>query len=214
MLNQNNEEDMWSKIVELSIANTKEINNLRQKDSEIVDVIEKNNQLTNDLITVFTSIKNEINDIKKFKTKTEISIDEINTKIDKSNALATAAIKVTKGIDGYCNQREFGSKYMVKIGSKSVGKLLKVVGIAMKQAKGKTIPYDNMCPCYAKILIHPDIYGYDHPSYVWNYNKCSTKIDEWLKQHDLYEQFYSNTTSEKMERYISYLHNTFVVSGN
>lgn len=114
--------------------------------------------------------------------------------------------KLTESKRVYLNQRDFGCCFNTKIGSKTVGKLLKVVGLAMK-SYSNTKPYDDKCPKYAQPVL--DQYK-KVASYKWNYNTCIGLIDSWLRKHGEYEEFYAITNPDKLtdfvnELYIKYL---------
>lgn len=114
--------------------------------------------------------------------------------------------KLTSSKDEYLNQTDFGSCFNLKIGSKMVGKLLKIVGLAMSSSK-TTKPYETSCPKYAKTVVNQEL---SRVSYKWNYNECIVVIDKWLKDNGFYERFYSITNKEDMIEFVNLLYIAYV----
>jgi len=148
------------------------------------------------------------NDRIKDKEWTAIGIGEAKQAANEAIELGKARVKIDSGYEGYINQTDLGDKFQLKISSNQVGKLLRIVGIAMKDSK-KTRPFDNKVPKYAKIKITPDYYGRDIESYVWKQDECIIKIDEWLEKHEKLKEFYACESNGKLEKYIKELYQDF-----
>jgi len=109
----------------------------------------------------------------------------------------------------YVNQTDFGARFNNKIGSKTVGKLLKIVGLAKKSYR-KTTPYEQYIPKYAiNDIDNEEVRRFD-VSYKWAYEPCVEFIDKWLTKHNRYEEFYSITDKTKLTAYINSLYNIYV----
>ena len=146
----------------------------------------------------------------KDKENIKIDIDELRNSIDKKTEVAINSLRKKAQLDEYCNLSDLGNNFRVKIGAKTMGKLLRVVGIAQSSRYTTTKPYHSLCPKFAVTSSFTDNYGNTHQTFKWNYNNCLKKIDEWLQNHDLYEDFYAVATERKMEKFINDLHTSFV----
>lgn len=205
-----NVNEILSKIAELSIVNTNEINKLKNKDEEIITSVGSLNDLTNIIIDFNKNVTFEINTVKKKNEELEIKFEEYKLQQEKEKEVAINSIRLSQGLDGFCNQKDFGNRFKFKIGSKSVGKLLRVCEIAMRSRTSSTIPYDNLCPTYAKPSTYKNSNGFECQTFKWNYEKCVKKIDKWLNEHGLLEQLYSLSTPAEAEKFISNLHKTYI----
>lgn len=117
--------------------------------------------------------------------------------------------KLKKSKKEYVNQTDFGARFNNKIGSKTVGKLLKIVGLAKKSYR-KTTPYEQYIPKYAiNDIDNEEVRRFD-VSYKWAYEPCVEFIDKWLTKHNRYEEFYSITDKTKLTAYINSLYNIYV----
>lgn len=144
-------------------------------------------------------IKRLADENKKHDTK----IAMLEQKVEETAGLLENKSRVLQPKYGFVNQRDFGQFFSPSIGSKTVGKLLKVVGLAIKST-GRTIPYREYIPAYA------DTYTTEsYTTIVWNYEKCVEKINEWLKEHSYYEKFYSIADTKEMEKFISDLYQKY-----
>jgi Asp-tRNA(Asn)/Glu-tRNA(Gln) amidotransferase C subunit len=198
-----------AKIAELTVINTNEINNLKKKDEKIITSVGNLNELTNIVFDFMKGVTDGYNTIKKDIETVKLDFEDAIQKINKEKELAIATVRISKSLEGYFSQAEFGNHFKVKIGAKTVGKLFRVVKIA-KSSKKNTEPYDNLCPVYAKPSSYIDGYGNERVTFKYNYQKCVNKIDNWLEEKGLLEQFYSNSTPSEMESYITNLHSTYI----
>ena len=102
----------------------------------------------------------------------------------------------------YMLLNELGNHFNIKIGSKTVGRLLRIIGLAqMKQ--NKTMPYQHSVPKYAVNLLD---FEEKTVGFAWHYENCVKKLDKWLKENDLYEDFYSITHQRDMVAFVKDLH--------
>lgn len=143
-------------------------------------------------------------DIKKIDEKITILTEENKNAVD----VAIQSLRANHTKYGYVSQGDFGRFFEVSIGSKTIGKLLRVVGLAMK-TKGDTTPYRSMIPKYAETSINK-INGYDRTTIRWHYENCLDKIEEWLKEYHYYEKFYSMSTEKEMKIFIDDLYDEYV----
>lgn len=144
----------------------------------------------------------------KDKESSEIAISEVNKIAEDAKAIAVSAKAVKKGMDNYITLSDFGDMFLAKIGSQRVGHLFRVIGLA-KRTEKKTSPYDKCVPKYSKLEHRPDRSGIDRPYFYWHYNSCKEKLDEWLKEHCLYEEFYALSSNGKTDKYIKDLYARF-----
>lgn len=108
--------------------------------------------------------------------------------------------RMTEHRYGFISLSDLGQCYSVSIGSKTMGKLLRLAGIA-KAKQSKTEPYrDMIVNNYAK----SQMYG-DNITYQWNPEKCIEKIDRWLDKVGVINEFYNIEDEDKLTKYISEL---------
>lgn len=140
----------------------------------------------------------------KAETKNQIKFGELENKIEDTVSIAVSSNRVRQPRYDYVNQTSFGSLFNVSISNTRVGKLLKVVGIA-QPSKRKTMPYREFIPKLAKTRA-----GENFTTYEWHFTNCLGKIDSWLKDRDLYTEFYSIEHEKDMEVYIDRLFSRYV----
>lgn len=105
---------------------------------------------------------------------------------------------------GYISAGDLGQLFLVSIGSKTMGKLLRVVGLA-KKGQARTEPLRSaIIDDYAKSFM----YG-DFPSYQWNPERCISKIERWLNKKGLIDEFYSIEDEKELAQYINELYDTY-----
>jgi len=144
---------------------------------------------------------------------TDIRVDEVNNKfedykvqieIDKN--VIVNGMRVDKNKFVYGSQADFGLRFKVSIGSITVGKLFKVIGIA-KSSKGRTEPKrESILNGRATT---DSINGYE--VFRWNHEKCLKALEKWLRENDLFEEFYSIETEKDLKIYINEMFNEFVI---
>jgi len=128
---------------------------------------------------------------------------------EKTNQLREMELKrhrVTEDRFGYVSLNDLGQKFEVSIGSKTMGQLLRLVGLA-KTKQSKTEPYrQSTVDDYAKSIL----YG-NFPTYQWNPERCIKRIDRWLTDNGYIEKFYLITDEEELMRFIQDLAKEFGV---
>ena len=98
---------------------------------------------------------------------------------------------------GFVSLNDLGQCFQVSIGAKTMGKLLRIVGLA-KAKQSKTEPLrSTIIDGYAKSLM----YG-DYPAFQWNPEKCIGKIDRWLNAKGLIDEFYAIDSEDELMKYI------------
>ncbi len=135
----------------------------------------------------------------------EITLEQERIKEDSEKKLEVAvnSMRVKQPKYGYVNQGDFGRFFTVSIGSRTMGKLLKVVGLAMKN-KNQTTPYREHIPKCAMTEANEN-----YTAVRWNYEKCLDYIDGWLKENDYFESFYSISSPRDMEKFINQLYERY-----
>lgn len=109
--------------------------------------------------------------------------------------------RVAENRFGFVSLSDLGQQFTVSIGSKTMGNLLRIVGIA-KAKQSITEPYrEYITSGYAKSEMHRE-----RPIYQYNPEKCIEKIDRWLKKHGLVDEFYSIDNEKELMAYINNLH--------
>ena len=112
--------------------------------------------------------------------------------------------RVTEHMFGFVSLNDLGQCFQVSIGSKTMGKLLRVVGLA-KAKQSKTEPLRSaIIDGYAKSLMYND-----HPTYQWNPEKCIDKIERWLNGQVLIDKFYAIEDESELAEFIKSLDETY-----
>ena len=131
-------------------------------------------------------------------------LEKLEEKQDRTLEVAINSVRVKQSQYDYINQKEFGNCFTISIGSKTVGKLLKAVGLA-QSSLSKTTPYRHFIPKYAKVMANQDF-----SAYVWHYENCLNFIDKWLSEKGHYEKFYSIETEKELEIFIDELYSKYI----
>lgn len=106
---------------------------------------------------------------------------------------------------GYISLSDLGNQFTVAIGSKTMGTLLRLVGIA-KAKQSITEPMaESIRADYAKSQDTP----WGGIIWQWNSERCIEKIDRWLKREEIIDQFYSFTDERELMAYIKHLEDTY-----
>lgn len=112
--------------------------------------------------------------------------------------------RVTENRYGYVSLSDLGQSYQVSIGSKTMGKLLRVVGLAKKKISRTEPLRSATLNNYSKSMM----YG-EYPTYQWNPEKCIEKIDRWLESNNIIDEFYSIEDESELMEYINELHDLY-----
>ena len=154
------------------------------------------------------ALKQMQNDNKKMRHETDNRFADINNSQKKlsedtnnTHNLEVSRHRVTESIYGFVSLSDLGNHFKIHIGSKTMGKLLKVVNIA-KMGKSNTEPYSNLIQDgFAKSMM----YG-DNITYQYNPDKCIKKIDRYLEKCELLERFYLIDNEHDMQKFINDLY--------
>lgn len=158
-------------------------------------------------------LNNKLTQLQSGQAKTEQKLSILQDEFSQTKEMMVSNMRINDRTDKFVNQNNFGSNFRVKIGSVTVGKLLKVVGLA-KVSIRKTEPYQiSVESGYAITDKYIDnITGEEYRSYKWNYKKCLEKIEDWLSNHGLLEQFYSICTEKEMAKFINTLYDLYILN--
>jgi len=138
------------------------------------------------------------------KTQEQLLIQDAKIEIMEQNKeneiqLAIHSLRVQEGRYDYVTLKDFGKNFTTSIGSKTIGKLLRIVGLA--QQKNTTEPYRHHIPKYAR---HRSLGKYS--TVDWHYENCITQIENWLRDRNLFEKFYSIENEKKLQEFINDLY--------
>jgi len=130
-----------------------------------------------------------------------------NIKADNERKLQVAknSMQVAQNKWGFISQTDFGLHFKVSIGSGTVGKLFKIIGLALP-SKGNTTPYRKYIE--NGTATSDETLGY--PIVKWNYEKCVKRLDKWLEEKELTETFYSIEKEKDLMKYINSLYKDYV----
>lgn len=147
------------------------------------------------------SLYKEITQLKDDQEKLKESFSIQSSEIDSWKSMEIARHRAEEHRFGFVSLNDLGQIYNVSIGSKTMGKLLRLVGLA-KDKQSKTEPLrSSIMGNYAKSVM----YG-DFATYQWNPEKCIKKIDEWLMGKGIIDEFYSIEDEKKLTEYINQLY--------
>jgi hypothetical protein len=137
----------------------------------------------------------------------ELVINKVNTiqsKTEEAIQIATSKAKVLEPRFEFVNQGDFGRYYNPSISNQRIGKLFKIVGLAQK-SKSITTPHRPFIPEYAVTIAEEKF-----TNTKWHFKKCTNFIDDWLKSHGYYEQFYSFSKEKELEKFIDELYLQYI----
>lgn len=141
--------------------------------------------------------------VAEIKNKQDKQVEKLSILEDENNNLREIELKrhrVTEHRFGFVGLSDLGQSWEVSIGSKTMGKLLRLAGLA-KTKQSKTEPLRSATlNNYAKSMM----YG-DYPTYQWNPEKCIEKIDRWLEKEELIDTFYAIEDEKALMEYINKL---------
>lgn len=141
-----------------------------------------------------------VKEIKENQEKQQEEMSIIKTENENLREIELKRHRVTEHRFGFVGLSDLGQSYEVSIGSKTMGKLLRLAGLAKKK-QSRTEPMRSATlNDYAKSMM----YG-DYPTYQWNPEKCIEKIDRWLEKEDLIDEFYSIANEKDLMEYINNL---------
>lgn len=142
----------------------------------------------------------------EIKEEQEMLKEEIAIAKEENEQLREMDLKkhrVTEHRYGFISLGDLGQMFDVSISSQRMGKLLRLVGIAMA-GSSKTEPYRTAIQDgYAKSMM----YG-DFPTYQYNPDKCIRKIERWLEKREKLEEFFSIPDEKELAKYIDELYET------
>jgi hypothetical protein len=157
----------------------------------------QNKLLAKQTYDLFNKLENMQNEFKSLKTDYEI------LKQTQQNTIEVAAnsLRVKQGRFEFINQGDFGRFFSVSLSSVSVGKLLKIVGLAQPSRRGGTVPYRSVVGKYAQVTANGT-----YSVTQWHYENCMDKIDNWLKDNEYFEQFYSIQDEKELKEFVDELY--------
>lgn len=155
----------------------------------------------------------KINEANLAARKAENKANEANRKLEKLEKeqedikdIAVNSARVNAPRYDWVNQSTFGEFLEPSIGSRTFGKLLKVVGLA-KRNSSRTRPYRKYVGKnkYARVKTFEKYNTTD-----WHYIRCLDFIDDWLEEHGYYKDFYSTEDETQRKEYIDWLYVKYV----
>lgn len=146
----------------------------------------------------------EVKDLKENQEKLTKEVELSKTDNDNLRDMEISRHRSLESRFGFVSLNDLGQMYQTSIGSKTMGKLLRLSGIA-KNKESKTEPFRSfIVNGYAK----SQMYG-DNVTYQYNPEKCITKIDKWLDSVGVVNEFYSIEDENKLMKYINELSNIY-----
>lgn len=196
----NNEEEPGT---ELEVRNN---NTFDIRQAEITKLLLEQNQYLN----------NEIMQLKSNIAKQE----DIQLKQDKKIVLLEEESKSTRQFEisrhmiednsfEYVGLAILGQQFNVTIGAKTMGKFLKVIGLA-KVSKQTTPLRVAINERYAEVRwIEDSNYGVKRKNYVWNPERVVLKVQRWLESKGLLENFLNITDAKELHQFINELYEIY-----
>lgn len=154
-----------------------------------------------------------VEEIKDKQTKTEkkmdIIQDELSSKILQVEQLSKSNLRSSEPRFGnWMHLSTFGKQFNTVIGAKTMGKLLRVVGLAQR-SKNTTEPYFDKVGKERYVM--RTVYD-GRACWLWNYKRCIEYIDMWLEREGYYTKFYdlvSLGNEQKLKEFIDHLHRVY-----
>lgn len=159
----------------------------------------------NEMIAIQQSKLNKsLRDLKGEQEKQAKKLEMVEREHEEARKLEIKRHRVTERGWGYVGLSDLGQSYEVSIGAKTMGKLLRLAGLAKKK-QSRTEPMRSATlNDYAKSMM----YG-AYPTYQWNPEKCIEKIDRWLEQTGVIDEFYSIDNEKELMEYINELYELY-----
>ena len=196
----------------VKINNSLDISNMDDQDIDILyqqivqrkmnNMLARQEQLENKMLKLQEKV-----DIKQ--TELENKIDDIKIDNEKKLEVTINTYRVDKNKWGFESQADFGNRFRVSIGSRTVGKLFKVIGIAKKSKKKTEATRDAINSGKATTEI---VKGYE--TFRWHHEKCIKQLEKWLLDHDLLEEFYSIDKENELQIFIHNLYDKYVINNS
>lgn len=184
------------------------ISNYSEKELQIMQEAIMNERMKL-FVAKFEEMENSINraneKLEIVSAELENKIDDVKAESDKKMEVTINKMRVDKNKWGFVAQRDIGNAFRVSIGSQTIGKLFRVVGLAIKSRTGNTEPKREYVGKYATTEI---VNGY--PTFRWHQENCIEYIDKWLRKMNLLEDFYSIETEKEMKNFIDGLYSKYV----
>lgn len=160
------------------------------------------------LVSAFEGLKKKQDEMETkmhiIQEENKNNIENIRDESNKKLEVTINKMRVDKNKWGFGSQAEFGARFRVSIGAKTVGLLFKTIGLA-KKSKSATEPMrSTISSGKATTEI---VNGYE--TFRWHHEKCLKHLDKWLDDHDLLEKFYSIEKEKELQKYIQNLYNTY-----
>lgn len=166
-----------------------------KKDMEFMDL---QNIINQAISAQNMQLNKEIAELRDEQAKTSEDLSIFKEEQESLKEIELKRHRVEEHRYGFVSQNDLGQCYDVSIGSKTIGKLLKLVGLA-KQKQSKTEPMRSaVVESYAKSIM----YG-DFPSYQWSPDKCIKRIDYWLNKEGVIDKFYAIDDEKELAQFIN-----------
>jgi len=185
----------------------------KMKISEQINKLRMQQQITenhlNLLISTVEKLTNQqkeiVETVKIVQEENRNEIDKIRAESDKKLEVTINQMRVARNKWGFDSQSDFGMKFKVSIGSKTVGKLFRVVGLAKKSKTGRIEPMRRAIESGKAATEIAN--GYE--VFRWHHEKCLEHVENWLSSHNLLGKFYSFDKEKDLREFIQYLYNVY-----
>lgn len=111
-------------------------------------------------------------------------------------SVADASSKRMQNSDRYYVRTVIGKTFVPNISGKRMTKLLRIVGILDSYDNPYAIMQNGNNP-----VAKPKPYC-DYPTWLFHVDKITKRINEWLEEHDYYEDFHNTTTKKDRDDFI------------
>lgn len=193
----------------LTIRNKLDVSEFNEDELEIIQQ-QINERRINKLSIKLEQVENLV---LKNEEKIGIMNEEINNRFDDLQAdndkkleVTINTYRVSQNKWGFGSQSDFGIRFRVSIGSGTVGKLFRVIGLAKKSKTGKTEPCRDAI--LSKKATTEIINGFE--TIRWHHEKCLKVLEDWLSKHELLEEFYSIDKEKDLQKYINNLFDRYI----
>lgn len=176
------------------------VNRETQKENKFQELQIKMNEM---IVMQQAQLDETLSNIKVEQIQQKERLDIIKQEHENARDVEIKRHRVAERNYGFIGLSDLGQSYEVSIGAKTMGKLLRIVGLAKRKKRTEPMRSATLNN-FAKSIM----YG-DYPTYQWNPEKCIEKIDVWLEDNGFIDEFYSIAEEKELMEYINNLYERY-----
>lgn len=190
--------------IEDEFEEVKEEVSLKKPDDNNLDFLDLQNIINEAMAKQQSQLYKEMAELKDRQDKQDEKLSITKQENSYIREMEVKRHRAEKHAWGFVSLGDLGQLYEVSIGSKTMGKLLRLAGIAQK-ASSITKPLRS---AISSEFAKSRMYG-EYATYQYNPKKCIEKIDRWLDKESILEEFYSIDNEKELGDYINNLYDMY-----